>query len=129
MTSRRDATPRSGDGRRVGFTLLELLFVVVILGVLAAVLIPRLTGSAASAKRSACARNVAEINAQVELWYFRKGTWPKPDLSDIGSDTSYFPDGVPACPVDGSAYTLDASTHRVTGHGHKLGVVQPQPMP
>ncbi len=104
--------------KRKGFTLLELLIVVVILGILAAVVIPRFTVSAATAKKNTCAQNVANINTQVERYYFEKGAWPAADLSDIAADADYFPDGIPTCPVDGSAYTLDSTTHRVTGHSH-----------
>ena len=104
--------------RRGGFTLLELLIVVVILGILAAIIIPRFTVSAAEAKKNACAQNVSSINTQTERWYFEKGAWPANDLSDIGADASFFPDGIVACPVDASAYALDAVTHRVTGHSH-----------
>ena len=71
------------------FTLLEMLIVIVILGVLAAVIVPRFTVSAAEAKKNACARIKAQINTMVELWYFRKGKWPKANLSDIGADPEY----------------------------------------
>ena len=101
-----------------GFTLLELLIVVVILGIIAAIIIPRFTVSAADAKKNACAQNVVSINTQVEKWYFEKGAWPANDLSDIAADTDYFPDGIPTCPVTGGAYTIDGTTHRVTGHSH-----------
>ena len=104
-------------GRR-GFTLLELLIVVVILGILAAIVIPRIVVSAAEAKKNACAQNVANINTHVERYYFEEGSWPANDLSDIGADDDYFPDGIPTCPVDGSDYALDGTSHRVTGHAH-----------
>jgi len=109
---------RTAAERGAGFTLLELLIVVVILGILAAIVIPRFTVSAADAKRNSCAQNVASVNTQVERWYFEKGSWPASDLSNVGADTTYFPTSVPKCPVDGSAYTLDATIHRVTGHNH-----------
>jgi prepilin-type N-terminal cleavage/methylation domain-containing protein len=98
---------------RLGFSLLELLAVVTILGIIAVVVVPRISVSSGTAKQNAHEQNVAEINSAVERWYFEKGTWPAADLSDIAADANYFPDGVPTNPVDGSAYALNATTHRV----------------
>jgi hypothetical protein len=42
-----------------------------------------------------------------------KGAWPALDLTDIGADVNYFPGGLPTNPVDGSAYTVNATTHHV----------------
>jgi prepilin-type N-terminal cleavage/methylation domain-containing protein len=98
---------------RRGFSLLELLAVVTILGIIAVVVIPRISVSSATAKTNANNQNRAEINSAVERWYFSTGTWPANDLSDIGADTNYFPAGMPTNPVDGSAYSLNAATHRV----------------
>lgn len=103
----------SGKKRRHGFSLLELLAVVTILGIIAVVVIPRITVSAGTAKTNAHSQNKSEINSAVERWYFEKGTWPATNLSDIAADANYFPNGVPTNPVDGSAYTLNATTHRV----------------
>ncbi|HBE72081.1 MAG TPA: pilus assembly protein PilE [Planctomycetaceae bacterium] len=99
--------------RRGGFSLLELLAVVTILGVIAAVVVPRISTSKAGAQAEVNKQNIAEINSAVERWYFDNGTWPKDDLTDIGTNPNYFPDGLPKNPVDGSAYALDAATHRV----------------
>ncbi len=105
---------------RSGFTLIEILAVVVILGILAVVVVPRVLASSATAKINACYQNKAAINTGIEKWYFDTGTWPADNLADISADVNYFPDGIPACPVDASAYAMDplVGNNRVTGHTH-----------
>lgn len=92
---------------------MELLAVVTILGIIAAIIVPRVAVSSDTAKQKVNAHNKATINSAVERWYVEKGAWPATNLSDIGADINYFPDGVPVNPVDGSAYTLNTTTHRV----------------
>src|SRR6476646_2254432 len=99
------------DSKRSGFSLMELLAVVTILGIIAAIIVPRVAVSSDTAKQKTSAHNKAEINAAVERWYVEKGAWPANNLSDIGADGNYFPDGLPTNPVDGSAYTLNATSH------------------
>jgi prepilin-type N-terminal cleavage/methylation domain-containing protein len=101
------------NGKRKGFSLMELLAVVTILGIIAAIIVPRVTVSSDTAKQKVNAHNKATINAAVERWYIESGAWPANDLSDIGADTDYFPDGIPTNPISGAAYTLNATTHRV----------------
>jgi prepilin-type N-terminal cleavage/methylation domain-containing protein len=99
--------------KRAGFSLMELLAVVTILGIIAAIIVPRVTVSSDTAKQKVNSHNKATINAAVERWYIEKGTWPANNLSDIGADASYFPDGIPTNPTNGNPYTLNATTHRV----------------
>lgn len=99
--------------RRAGFSLMELLAVVTILGIIAAIIVPRVAVSSDTAKAKVNAHNKATINSAVERWYVEQGAWPANNLSDIGANINYFPDGVPVNPVDSSAYTLNATTHRV----------------
>ena len=101
---------------RTAFSLLELLAVVVILGIIAAMLVPRVTSTSDSAKDKSCFHNRTEINITVEQFYLHTGHWPADDLSDIGADPGYFPNGLPHCPVSGQAYRLDPVTHRLVGH-------------
>lgn len=96
-----------------GFSLIELLAVVTILGIIAAIIVPRVAVSSDTAKTKVNNHNKATINGAVERWYVEKGSWPANNLSDIGADTNYFPDGIPTNPTDGSAYSLNATTHRV----------------
>jgi prepilin-type N-terminal cleavage/methylation domain-containing protein len=102
----------TSTNNRRGFSLMELLAVVTILGIIAAIIVPRVMVSSDTSKQKVNAHNKATINSAVERWYVEKGSWPANNLSDIGADTNYFPDGVPANPVDGSAYSLNAATHR-----------------
>jgi len=101
---------------REGFSLLELLAVVTIIGTLAALILPRVSENSLNAKYKTCFHNRATINSTVERYYVEKGGWPANDLSDIAADTEYFPEGISTCPATGSAYVLDATTRRISGH-------------
>jgi len=101
-----------------GFTLLEVLFVVIVIAILAAIIIPRILLTQMTAKRNACKANVAFINKQVELYYFNTGSWPSEYMEEMIPPTSYdyFPDGLPSCKVSpGSRYSLYSGelSHRV----------------
>ncbi len=99
---------------RSAFSLLELLAVVVILGIIALVVIPRINFSAATARENSCFQNKAEINAAVERYYFENGSLPNnANALDV---PAYFPDGLPDCPVTGGNYVLFGATKRVNGH-------------
>lgn len=102
-----------------GFTLIELLIVILILGALAAIAIPRITASADTAKKNACATNIDLINSQIELYVADanggNGVYPT-DLDDVTGNVKYFPDGSPECPF-GTAYTMGAN-NRVASHSH-----------
>ena len=110
--------PRIKRRSVMGITLPELILAVIIVSIIAAIILPRMAYTTAEAKKQACYADKIAINAQVELWYQLKGAWPAENLSDIGTDSDYFPEGVPKCPVDGTAYILDGTTHKVIGHVH-----------
>jgi prepilin-type N-terminal cleavage/methylation domain-containing protein len=101
---------------RAAFSLMELLAVVVILGIIAAMVLPRVVLSTDVTKEKTCNHSRGEINITVEQYYLNTGNWPANDLSDIGADLNYFPSGIPTCPVTGQPYRLDPTTHRVVGH-------------
>ncbi len=62
---------------RRGFTLVEVLIVVVILGILAATVLPQFTSASNDAKESALIQDLQTIRAQIELFKFQhKGFYP-----------------------------------------------------
>jgi len=103
---------------RAAFTLSELMAVLAILGVLAGLIVPRVVGHQASCNSAACYANQIEIELQSKLWQRNNGSYPTANLSNVGSNAAYFSDGLPSCPVDGSAYTIDTTSGLVTGHTH-----------
>lgn len=54
--------------RSQGFTLVEILIVVVILGILAAIVVPQFTNASQQAIKGALASQLQTINSQVELY-------------------------------------------------------------
>jgi prepilin-type N-terminal cleavage/methylation domain-containing protein len=96
--------------QRKGLTLIELLIVVIILGALAAIAIPRMSQHSTNAKLRACQANVATMNTQIEAYYSNTGDWPV--FTTLTTDPCYFPDSTPVCPSTG-VYDMNATTHRV----------------
>ena len=101
-----------------GMSLIELLAVVTIMGILALLVVPRFATQSVNAKKQGCAVNKGNIEVQCQLWLRQKNAAPTSTLSDIGANRNYFPEGLPTCPVDGSAYTMNTTTLRVNGHAH-----------
>ncbi len=54
--------------RKSGFTLVEILIVVVILGILAAIVIPQFTQASTEARNSSLASNLQTMRSQIELY-------------------------------------------------------------
>ncbi|MBI4547512.1 MAG: type II secretion system protein [Ignavibacteriae bacterium] len=107
---------------RKGFTILEVMVVVILISILAAIVIPRYVVSAKRAQVQSCEMNRHLINKQTEMYFFAEATWPRDDLGDIKTNVNYFPDGIPTCPVDFTSYVLAPSPiKRVSGHREGAG--------
>ena len=62
--------------KRKGFTLVEILVVVVILGMLAAIVIPNLVQNTDEARRSLAAVQIKEIEQSLDIYRLHNGFYP-----------------------------------------------------
>lgn len=62
--------------KRAGFTMIELIFVIVILGILAAVAVPKLAATRTDAGVSKMAANLATVISDMGSYWTANGAWP-----------------------------------------------------
>jgi prepilin-type N-terminal cleavage/methylation domain-containing protein len=89
------------------FTLVEIMIVVAIIGLLAAIAIPNFLKAQTEAKRTACTANLQTINGAKITWALeaRKGNSDTPTDGDLFGPTLYV-SAKPACPANGN-YSLN----------------------
>ena len=83
-----------------GFTLVEMLIVVVIIGILAAAILPRLTGAQAATRDVARQKGLNDIASALEMYTTSVGSYP--DTPEKGSA-----DGLKTSLVDDKGYLKD----------------------
>jgi len=72
--------------RQSGFTLIEVLIVIVVIAVLAAIVVPRLLGAGRQAKESSLRAHLQELRNAVALFQAQCGTYPG-DMQDVAEPT------------------------------------------
>lgn len=101
--------------KRKGFTLIEILIVVVIIGILTAIAIPNFIGMSDRAKIARIESDLQSIGVAAEMYYMDKTDYPA-TLSDLVKDdpTKTYLNSLPTPPVENESYTWDKTKGEAT---------------
>jgi prepilin-type N-terminal cleavage/methylation domain-containing protein len=103
---------KNNTSRKSGFTLVEIMIVVAIIGLLAAIAIPNFVRARTQSQKNACINNLRQIDGATQTWALenKQAANASVTFSDI---VSYLKNEV-TCPSGGTAFSDSYSLNGVT---------------
>ena len=105
LTQYRIRTRRTRRVQARGFTLVEIMIVVAVIGIMASIALPNFAKARATAQQKACIKNLTVLDQTKQQWGFenKKQSTATPTVAQI--QTYFGQTRMPVCPARGT-YTL-----------------------
>ena len=100
--------------RKAGFTLVEIMIVVAIIGLLCAIAVPSFLHARARSQQNACINNLRQIDSAINEWALENGQASGATIPGVATVSAYIQlnanSSVPGCPAGGTytTYTVSA---------------------